>query len=232
MLRRIVLLRPHEPLANAWKNRSFGPAGLFLLQNLQVGGMSLEEGSHPVPVAGRNQAGVPSGASAFRYGQPGTPPAYTVVSHFDDEDAVQRLKHDRQNEVLGVFVDPAVTHFVGVYCGRGAVGGAADVAQFIGANDLSAAGFTGKGVRMAIVDTGIDGTIVPVAGGWGPNPGYVPGSITPPEHGTMCGFDTRIAAPDTAILDYALRQSQGGTWTAFLSDAIAAFADLINLVQP
>jgi hypothetical protein len=47
----------------------------------------------------------------------------------------------------------------------------------------------------------------------------------------MCAYDVRIAAPEARILDYALLQSTGPTWTAFLSDGIAAFADLIDLLS-
>ena len=70
---------------------------------------------------------------------------------------------------------------------------------------------------------------MPVVGGWAPTPGYQPGT-TPRNHGTMCAFDVKIAAPDARIWDYALLRSQAGTWTAFLSDAIAAFADLIDRI--
>src|SRR3989441_407888 len=63
-----------------------------------------------------------------------------------------------------------------------------------------------------------------------PTAGYVPGS-TAPTHGTMVAYDVRIAAPDAQILDYALLRSQAGTWAAFLSDAIAAFADLVERVN-
>ncbi|MBI1941255.1 MAG: S8 family serine peptidase, partial [Acidobacteria bacterium] len=115
-------------------------------------------------------------------------------------------------------------------CGRSAVGTYRDVARRLGVRALRKAKLTGKNVRVAVVDTGIDGSQVPVVGGWSPNPGYQPGT-TPPDHGTMVGFDVRIAAPDARILDYALLQSTGQTWTAFLSDAIAAFANLIDLLQ-
>src|SRR5438552_2386288 len=50
-------------------------------------------------------------------------------------------------------------------------------------------------------------------------------------HGTMVAYDVRIAAPDARILDYALLTSRAGTWAAFLSDAIAAFADLVERVN-
>src|SRR5216110_1706590 len=47
----------------------------------------------------------------------------------------------------------------------------------------------------------------------------------------MVAYDVRIAAPDAQIFDYALLTSQAGTWAAFLSDAIAAFADLVERVN-
>jgi len=47
----------------------------------------------------------------------------------------------------------------------------------------------------------------------------------------MVAYDVRIAAPDAQILDYALLRSRAGIWAAFLSDAIAAFADLVERVN-
>src|SRR5207245_8198687 len=49
--------------------------------------------------------------------------------------------------------------------------------------------------------------------------------------GTMVAYDVRIAAPDARILDFALLRSRAGTWAALLSDAIAAFADLVERVN-
>jgi hypothetical protein len=155
---------------------------------------------------------------------------YAVRANFDDEDAVERLKHNRPTEVAGVFADPTIAAFAGTYCGNPPVGNQDDAFRNLGGAALKAAALTGKKVRVAVVDTGIDGTVVPVAGGWGPNPGYVPGSVSPPEHGTMCAYDVHIAAPDALILDYALLQTKKAGWTGFLSDALAAFADLIALL--
>src|SRR2546426_8274053 len=47
----------------------------------------------------------------------------------------------------------------------------------------------------------------------------------------MVAYDVHIAAPDAQIFDYALLKSQAGTWAAFLSDGIAAFADLVERVN-
>jgi len=95
---------------------------------------------------------------------------------------------------------------------------------------LQRVGLTGRGVHVAVVDTGIDGSRISVAGGWAATPGYVPGSSRP-DHGTMTAYDARIAAPEAEIFDYALLKSHAGTWSAFLSDAISAFADLIERVH-
>ena len=129
-----------------------------------------------------------------------------------------------------MYADPEIAAFPAPYCGPDAVGSDADVADRLGVPALRAAGLTGREVRVAIVDTGIDGRQIPVSGGWSPNRDYRPGSA-PPAHGTMVAYDVRIAAPDARILDYALLQSRAETWTALLSDAIAAYADLLQVLE-
>ncbi|MGA8030220.1 MAG: S8 family serine peptidase [Bryobacteraceae bacterium] len=47
----------------------------------------------------------------------------------------------------------------------------------------------------------------------------------------MVAFDTLLGAPDAVLLDYALLQAAADTWSSFLSDALAAFADLISMLQ-
>src|SRR5204863_212120 len=128
-------------------------------------------------------------------------------------DAIERLRRDRQPDIVGVFADPVVTTFPSAYCGDAAIGASADVARGLGVPALRRAGLRGDGVHVAVVDTGIDGSRIPVAGGWAPTPGYVPGSSAP-GHGTMVAYDVRIAAPDAQILDYALLTSQAGTVAA------------------
>ncbi len=232
MIRRIVLIRKHEPLEDAWANRSFSLAASHLERAVKVKGVSFDDKYHPVRVPGRSgymfaqlkalgfdYRALASGASTF-----------SLRAEFDDEDAIERLRLDRKGEVAGVFIDPHITTFPGPYCGRNPVGTYRDVARRLGVRTLRKAKLTGKNVRVAVLDTGIDGSQVPVAGGWSPIPGYQPGTARP-DHGTMVGFDVRIAAPDARILDYALLQSTGQMWTAFLSDAITAFANLIDVLQ-
>ncbi len=230
MARRIVLIRSRDWLAAAWESRSYGPAGASLAGEIRVSGLEFDEGFHPVRVGGR--LGAPSqtvSASGFDYGASSPITTYAVRADLADQDAIERLRRDRRDDVVGVFADPRIELCAPVYCGSKAVGDAHDVAARLGVETLRHAGCTGKGVRLAVVDTGIDGSRIPVAGGWSPRKGYKPGTAAP-DHGTMCAFDAMIAAPDARILDYALMQSTGETWSAFLSDAIAAFADLMDLL--
>src|SRR2546426_3196568 len=231
MTRRIVLVRSHEPLQEGWRKRSFGPAGLLLMDKVKVAGVRFDETYHPVQVRRRIGGGDdPPAASGFNYGAVGPAATYAVRVEIDGEDGIARLRRDRQSEIVGVFADPAVSPFPSAYCGDAAIGTADDVARRLGVPALRRAGLTGSGVHVAVVDTGIDRSRIPVAGGWAPTPGYVPGSSAP-DHGTMVAYDVRIAAPDAQILDYALLKSQAGTWAAFLSDGIAAFADLVERVN-
>jgi subtilisin family serine protease len=231
MQRRIVMIGGHELLRAGWRNRSFSPAGSHLDDRVKVHGVRFDDTYHPVQVWRHIGGGDdPPAAGGFNYGSVRPADTYAVRVEFDDEDAIERLQRDRHSEIVGVFVDPAVSLFRSAYCGDSAIGATADVARGLGVPALRRAGLTGGGVHVAVVDTGIDGSRIPVAGGWAPTPGYVPGSSAP-NHGTMVAYDVRIAAPDAQILDYALLKSQAGTWAAFLSDAIAAFADLVERVN-
>src|SRR6266702_1657556 len=231
MPRRIVLIRSHEPLQEGWRKRSFGPSGPLLDDRVKIAGVRFDETYHPVQVWHRIGGGDdPPAASGFNYGALGPAATYAVRVDADDEDAVERLRRDRRAEVVGVFADPAVSPFPSPYCGASPIGATQDVARRLGVPALHRAKLTGRGVHVAVVDTGIDGSRIPVAGGWAPTPGYVPGSSAP-NHGTMVAYDVRIAAPDAQIFDYALLTSQAGTWAAFLSDAIAAFANLVEQVN-
>src|SRR5437867_2439552 len=225
-----VLIRGHEPLQEGWRKRWFGPAGPRLEERVKVGGAGFDETDHPVRVLRRIAAGNDPPVASFRYGGVGPGDNLALRADFADQDAIARLRRDRQPEIVGVFADPAVSPFPSAYCGAAAIGATADVARRLGVPTLSRAGLTGSGVHVAIVDTGIDGSRIPVAGGWAPTPGYVPGSSAP-DHGTMVAYDVRIAAPNAQIFDYALLRSQAGTWAACLSDAIAAFADLVERVN-
>src|SRR5438477_6330713 len=231
MPRCIVLIRSHELLQEGWRQRTFGPAGSLLDGMVKVAGVTFDQTYHPVHVRRRIGGGDdPPSASGFNYGAAGLADTYAVRVDADGEDSIERLRRDRQADIVGVFTDPVVSPFPSAYCADPPVGATADVARRLGVAALRRAGLTGRGVHVAVVDTGIDGSRIPVAGGWAPRPGYAPGSSAP-NHGTMVAYEVRIAAPDARSLDYALLRSRAGTWAAFLSDAIAAFADLVERVN-
>jgi subtilisin family serine protease len=243
MLRRIVVTRSLDQLSQAARKRSFDMAIGTLKKDARVTGMEFDAGHHPVRLPGGSLtlSWKPSRALGFDYvglsgwtggGQStskssASQPTFAMRAMFKDLDSIERLKRDRSQNVVGVFADPKIAPFA-PYCGAKAVGTYRDVAGLL--SGPTKAGLTGKGVRIVIVDTGIDGNQVPVSGGWGPDPDYVPGSA-PSNHGTMTAFDAKIGAPEADILDYALLRSTGGNWSAFLSDALTAFSNLMSLVQ-
>lgn len=233
MLRRIVVTRSHEPLGDAFRARSFGPAGSILHQAVKVSGMEFDDKLHPVRIPGAPALRLAQPrAAGFNYrdlSRPEAPGAFAVRALFDDQEAIDRLRADRKGEVIGIFADPVI-RACPTYCGEAAVGSSRDVARVLGVPALRKARLSGRNVRIAIVDTGIDGQRIPnVREGWSADGQYQPGSAGV-DHGTMCAFDAHIAAPEAELLDYALLRNAEAL-TSFLSDAIAAFADLIGRLQ-
>ncbi|HKQ57385.1 MAG TPA: S8 family serine peptidase [Candidatus Eisenbacteria bacterium] len=229
MIRRIVVMPAYDWLVEGWRKRSFSVAAKSLEDTMEVAGIRLVEEFHPVRVTSR--LGSPAArAEGFDYGPSGRSHTYAVVAECDDEDAVERLGRERGDRIVGLYADPRISAFPAPYCGSGAVGGVREVETQIGVRALRDAGLRGRKVRVVVMDTGIDGSRIKVAGGWAPDPQYVPGSA-PLDHGTMVAFDAKIAAPDAEILDYALLTSGAEAWSGFLSDAIAGYADLLQRIQ-
>src|SRR2546430_5526197 len=190
MPRCIVLIRSHELLREGWRQRTFGPAGPLLDDMVKVGGVRFDETYHPVQV--RRRIGVAGPADT-----------YAVRLEADGEDSIERLRSDRHPQIVGVFTDPVVSPFPTAYCADPPVGATGDVARRLGVAALRRAGLTGRGVHVAVVDTGIDGSRIPVAGGRGPRPGYTPGTGAP-HHRTMVAVDVPNAAPHPPNPDHAL----------------------------
>jgi subtilisin family serine protease len=232
MLRKIVVLREQDSLKKGWQEKSIAPAQGMLDKEIQVKGLEIDGGYFPVSIPGLPAiTEIRVAAEGFRYDDLyRTGSAYGVRVQAEDEEAISRLRHDRRYQVLGVYADPSISVFPTPYCGRAAVGNSSEVFNKLGMRTLQRENLTGKKVRIAVVDSGVNGKVVPVAGGWSLDVDYVPGTA-PSDHGTMVAFDAQIAAPEATILDYALlRSARNNSWTGFLSDAIAAFADLRELI--
>ncbi|MBP2704133.1 S8 family serine peptidase [Microbispora sp. RL4-1S] len=146
-------------------------------------------------------------------------------------------------DVVAVYADPAIatTPACG---GDGPVGDWHDVRRLLRADQLAAEGLDGSGVALAITDTGINaghlssvlGREVSVDGSRSWNPAGVRGQAGgfAVDHGTMCAFDSLIAAPQASLVDIPVllsRRRGGTTLDGLLSDAIAAYAHLRTVLE-
>jgi subtilisin family serine protease len=145
-------------------------------------------------------------------------------------------------DIVGVAADPAV-ETMPTCGGNPPVGDWHDVQRAV-TDALAAEGLDGRGVPLAIVDTGINvahlgqvlGSPVAVDAARSWKPAGVTGSFGqfPVHHGTMCAFDALIVARQVDLLDVPvlLSQRQGATvMEGLLSDALAAFAHLWSLLE-
>jgi subtilisin family serine protease len=155
------------------------------------------------------------------------PHNFMMAAEFEDEEAEARFVHDLGKQVDAVFADPVIEPMPAT-CPAfgGAVGVGRDALAAVNAGPVHAQGHRGNAIRVAVVDTGIDGTKIAVAGGWTLFPGVSPGSARP-DHGTMVAANVLLTAPNAAIFDCPLLQSHGSGYVAFMSDAIRAYAEII-----
>lgn len=209
-IRKIVMLNEHEWLHESFATKQMNVAAPQLEARVQTPGMRFDPAGYPVQME----------------------KTFVVAAEFEDEGAVERFVAENPNDVDTVYSDCEIGHFQPV-CPGTAVGTHVDVQNALNLTPLLAAGAQGTGVRVVVVDTGIDGSQINVVGGYNPRPGISPGTA-PPDHGTMVAFDALLAAPQSMIFDYALLQSQGGLWVGFLSDAIRAFSEIMvdHLANP
>src|SRR5262245_30309811 len=155
------------------------------------------------------------------------PQRYAIEVQFDSE-AAERAFHDANTELLeGVYANPSITAFMTSGLMR-AVGTLPDVKTQLKIRPLHKRMCKGQGVRIAIVDTGINGTLVKVTGEDPPASSRLrrPGTSVS-GHGTMVAFNTGLAAPDATILDYALLRSDETKFADLLYDALAVYRQIL-----
>ncbi|GII63900.1 hypothetical protein Skr01_39850 [Sphaerisporangium krabiense] len=161
----------------------------------------------------------------------------------DDRAARTALLPGRGGSVVGVYADPVIE--TSLTCGgTPPVGTWRDVERLLAVPRLTADGYDGSGVALAICDTGINAAHVTRQMGrsftidaersWSPSGvSETPGEF-PVDHGSMCAFDALIAAPKASFIDIPvlLSRRQGDTvMDGLLSDAIAAFSHLRTLLD-
>ncbi|SDJ75889.1 S8 family peptidase [Nonomuraea jiangxiensis] len=146
-------------------------------------------------------------------------------------------------DVVGVFSDPVIGSTL--TCGGDPpVGTWHDVERLLNVPGLHAEGLDGTGVALAVLDTGINtahtarqlgrGVTLDAGRCWSPaGVRGKPGEFEV-DHGTMCAFDTLIAAPQATLLDIPLLLSTrpgGSAMDGLLSDAVSAFAHLRTVLN-
>lgn len=234
-VRVIVQLRATPSLAAA----SFGPFSAAPAPDLAaIPGVQFDVNYSPVPIPP-----TPTGGAAFFAATASpVPPTYVVRATVEAErvdDFLQQAEADPR--VVGVFAAPRIQPIAPV-CPRGPVGTDQDVADLLTVPDLHARGMDGTGVRVVIVDTGVNLPYLATRGknpafdsalSWGPLSNQPLGNM-PVGHGTMCAYDVCIAAPNCTLIDHALLTSQasgGSVMDGFLSDAVQSYGILLSYLM-
>src|SRR5438067_10215656 len=165
---------------------------------------------------------------------------YVVRGTIPDADAPQTAMTlaATHPDIVGVYSDPVIEPTL--TCGDSPPqGDADDVARLLSAPALAEAGLDGSGVRVAVVDSGINveflrsrgrSPTLDAAASWAPPRVPTAAGEHPVAHGSMCAFDVGIAAPNATLLDFAILA--GATSIAgALSDAVAAYGRLLGLLR-
>ncbi|MHC4617190.1 MAG: S8 family peptidase [Planctomycetota bacterium] len=169
---------------------------------------------------------------------------YLIRGIVKEEDFEQFEKEiGKERAVVGVYTDlPIETQIV--CSGSPPVGTDITVEELLCVKDLHEKGMDGKGVLVAIVDTGVNMAYLNSHGkspsfnaarSWAWDPASVTPGNVPVDHGTMCAYDVCISAPKATLLDIALLHpvsaEPGGTvMEALLSDAIRAYRHLLDVM--
>ncbi|MET9240729.1 S8 family serine peptidase [Nonomuraea sp. NPDC003709] len=145
-------------------------------------------------------------------------------------------------DVVGVYADPVITT-TRTCGGDPPVGTWHDVERLLNVPGLSAEGLDGNGVALAVLDTGINaahtarqlgrGVTLDAERSWSPQGVSGKAGEFEVDHGTMCAFDTLIAAPQASLIDIPVLLSTrpgGSALDGLLSDAVSAFAHLRSVL--
>jgi subtilisin family serine protease len=244
-VRVLIQLRSSAPIRRALAGKAPGPA-LAKTIGEAAPEVSFDAEYEPVQIA--TPQPFEPGANRYDLRQPlefdFAPEAVTHVMRAEVPDAAApeaiTALTATDPDVVGVFSDPVIEPLV---CPKRAIGTHKDVARVLGTSWLRQRDLDGRGVSLAIVDSGINKAHLEAQGqsprlnvrrSW--TPAKVPAKPGRHwvDHGTMCAFDAGIAAPRATLLDYALLLSQKGGKTpmsGLLSDAVAAYGKLLRLIR-
>jgi len=218
---------------------SFGPVEAAPSIGIgKVEGVQVDHAFAPVPLPSGPIPAL-SGSNEFAAWSEQTPTYImraTVAAEALDRfrDAVQSDK-----QIVGAFSDPVIQPIT--TCPNGPIGTDVDVANALAVGQLASMGLDGAGVRVVVVDTGLNIPYLYARGkhptfdsqlSWGPQPGMPLGNIAV-NHGTMCAFDICIAAPNCILVDHAVLASPphtGPVISGLLSDAVKSYGVLLTWI--
>jgi len=148
---------------------------------------------------------------------------------------------ERTDGAVAIYADVALQPCL-ICPGSPPLGTDHDLERLLCVERLKSRGMDGRGVMVAVVDTGINMAYLNAHGktpafnaarSWAPPGGGTPGS-QPVDHGTMCAFDACIAAPHCTLLDISLLRSHrpGSTvMEGLLSDGVLAYSHLLAIMR-
>lgn len=245
-MRVLIQLRPSPDLVEAAVSATVGAAEPPTPEDVagELPGCRLDPGYPPVPVPRPRPADPDGDPFSFEqemvFSLEPQEAGVLVRGEIADDDLTSRLAllSASRPDIVGIFADP--TTETCPTCGdSAAVGDWRDVAGELHLSELHDAGYTGSGVALAVVDTGINvahlearlgrAVTIDAARSWTPRGVGTPPGAHEVDHGTMCAFDALISAPEASVLDAAvlLSRRQGSTeMEGLLSDAVVAYAHL------
>lgn len=236
-IRVIVQMRSTPSLAAA----SFGTLATAPVSNLSaIPGVFFDTNYSPVPVPPATPG---DGVAFFSLSRTPVAPTFVVRAAVQQERLDDFLTQAAADpSVVGVFADARIQPIAPV-CPNGPVGTDQDVSELLGIADLHAQGMDGTGVRVVIVDNGLNLSYLQAQGkqpafdsslSWGYVNNLPLGQMSV-DHGTMCAYDVCIAAPACTLIDHALLRPLSGPgpiMDGLLSDAVQSYGLLLSyLIQ-
>ncbi len=228
----LFLVPRQEPLIeSATESRKTGVQKLDTRNVKKVAGVELDSSFSAIP-AGSGDAE----SATLESMDPETSQTY-IVRGFIESDDLDQFTVPRDG--ARAFADPQIDTFL--TCGGDPpVGDVALVKQRLDVARLAANGLDGSDVAIAILDTGVNLNHLTTTLGftpkfdagnsWAPSGvATLPGQF-PVGHGTMCAFDSLIAAPKATLIDCPILASNAPGGSAMgrrLSVAIMGYAHLI-----
>jgi subtilisin family serine protease len=230
----IIQMRSTPSLAAASFGAVAAAPAVFGISDLP--GVQFDAAYSPVPIPPRPTAGAALGmATAFTASEP---PSYVLRATVQGDALPDFLSSTNNNPaVVGVFADPRVQPIA--VCPNGPIGTDLDVERMLLVEELHRRGLDGSGVKVVIVDTGINLNYLRARGktprfdpslSWGPLEDQPLGDM-PVDHGTMCAYDVCIAAPGCTLVDHPVLTSLapgGSVMEGLLSDAVQSYGLLLS----